>query len=241
VLGFACLLPPLSSVGALIARTITPFPHPPHRTQRAYLRHWALVQDTKPSSTESHPQSSKPWQESVSPSLNTAWPRNWHNCQYHFLSDVGFPDCPGTSFTSACDTFRSSCKLMEFIELPQSPILRYFEYRSWTKAPSLHRHYPVSAVVRASPPPQYAQPSRHRQLVDRYVRSHNGASRVACVFLVYMLPPLPRRSALGACHCSLPQTYQPSPCGLTGRPAHCPFRGLLSVHSRCGLHTRQVT
>ena len=37
------------------------------------------------------------------------------------------------------------------------------------------------------------------------------------------------------------QTYQPSPKGLSGRPAHCPFRGLLGVHSRCGLHTRAVT
>src|SRR5271165_2777879 len=26
-----------------------------------------------------------------------------------------------------------------------------------------------------------------------------------------------------------------------GRPAHCPFRGLLGVHSRYGLHTRAVT
>jgi hypothetical protein len=36
-------------------------------------------------------------------------------------------------------------------------------------------------------------------------------------------------------------SYQPSPKGLSGRPAHCPFRGLLGVHSRCGLHTRAVT
>ena len=34
---------------------------------------------------------------------------------------------------------------------------------------------------------------------------------------------------------------QPSPIPLSGRPAHRPFRGLLSVHSRCGLHTRTVT
>ena len=34
---------------------------------------------------------------------------------------------------------------------------------------------------------------------------------------------------------------QPSPKGLSGRPAHRPFRGLLGVHSRCGLHTRAVT
>ena len=36
------------------------------------------------------------------------------------------------------------------------------------------------------------------------------------------------------------QTWQPSPKGLSGRPAHCPFRGLLGVHSRCG-YTRAVT
>ena len=35
--------------------------------------------------------------------------------------------------------------------------------------------------------------------------------------------------------------YQPSPIPLSGRPAHRPFRGLLGVHSRCGLHTRAVT
>src|SRR5712664_3027432 len=56
-----------------------------------------------------------------------------------------------------------------------------------------------------------------------------------------MLSPLPRRS--GWAHSSLcfTQPYQPSPKGLSGRPAHCPFRGLLGVHSRYGLHTRAVT
>src|SRR5213079_1206056 len=37
------------------------------------------------------------------------------------------------------------------------------------------------------------------------------------------------------------QPCQPSPKGLSGRPAHRPFRGLLGVHSRYGLHTRAVT
>jgi hypothetical protein len=32
-----------------------------------------------------------------------------------------------------------------------------------------------------------------------------------------------------------------SPSRSSGRPAHRPFRGLLGVHSRCGLHTRAVT
>ena len=40
---------------------------------------------------------------------------------------------------------------------------------------------------------------------------------------------------------NLPHPYQPSPIPLSGRPAHRPFRGLLGVHSRCGLHTRAVT
>src|ERR1700675_996721 len=38
-----------------------------------------------------------------------------------------------------------------------------------------------------------------------------------------------------------PQSYQPSPIWQSGRPVHCPFRGLLGVHSRYGLHTRAVT
>ena len=35
--------------------------------------------------------------------------------------------------------------------------------------------------------------------------------------------------------------YQPSPKEASGRPAHRPFRGLLGVHSRCGLPIRAVT
>ena len=56
-----------------------------------------------------------------------------------------------------------------------------------------------------------------------------------------MLSPLPRRSGWAYCFAHSPQPYQPSPKSLSGRPAHCPFRGLLGVHSRYGLHTRAVT
>jgi hypothetical protein len=56
-----------------------------------------------------------------------------------------------------------------------------------------------------------------------------------------MLPPLPRCSRWGTPRSNLPHPYQPSPIPLSGRPAHRPFRGLLGVHSRCGLHTRAVT
>jgi len=47
-------------------------------------------------------------------------------------------------------------------------------------------------------------------------------------------------AATGVVLRSTPQPYQPSPKGSSGRPARCPFRGLLSVHSRYGLHTREI-
>ena len=72
-------------------------------------------------------------------------------------------------------------------------------------------------------------------------RARDGASRVACAFLVYMLPPLPRCSRRVQTSLKLARPYQPSPHWWTGRPAHRLFRGLLSVHSRRGLHTRTVT
>src|SRR5882724_6370299 len=56
-----------------------------------------------------------------------------------------------------------------------------------------------------------------------------------------MLPPLPRCSGRAHSSLKLAPPYQPSPKPLSGRPAHRPFRGLLGVHSRCGLHTRAVT
>src|SRR5580704_739054 len=56
-----------------------------------------------------------------------------------------------------------------------------------------------------------------------------------------MLSPLPRRSDWAYCFAHFTQPCQPSPIWQSGRPAHRPFRGLLGVHSRYGLHTRAVT
>ena len=56
-----------------------------------------------------------------------------------------------------------------------------------------------------------------------------------------MLSPLPRRSDWAYRFAHSSQPCQPSPKGSSGRPAHRPFRGLLGVHSRYGLHTRAVT
>ena len=61
--------------------------------------------------------------------------------------------------------------------------------------------------------------------------------RFPCVHAVATTPAQP----LGLLLRSFTQPYQPSPKGLSGRPAHRPFRGLLGVHSRYGLHTRAVT
>ena len=61
-------------------------------------------------------------------------------------------------------------------------------------------------------------------------RPRDGVSRVACAFLVCMLSPLPRRSDWASCFAHPSQSNQPSPIGCSGRPAHRPFRGLLSVH-----------
>src|ERR1700736_4332810 len=61
--------------------------------------------------------------------------------------------------------------------------------------------------------------------------------RFPCVHAVATTPA----QRLGLLLRSLTQPCQPSPKGLSGRPAHRPFRGLLGVHSRYGLHTRAVT
>jgi hypothetical protein len=47
-----------------------------------------------------------------------------------------------------------------------------------TEAPFLHRRYPASRVLRASPPPQAAQPDSHESPVDPSTITA-GASRVA--------------------------------------------------------------
>ncbi len=76
----------------------------------------------------------------------------------------------------------------------------------------------VAELLRTSPPPPGARPvPRGRPVGHRWPRLE--ASRVAYAFLVCMLPPLPRRSGW-AYSCSFTQPYQPSPKGLSGRPAH---------------------
>ena len=97
----------------------------------------------------------------------------------------------------------------------------------------LRQYYGPLRHARAPGPSLAGGPVTHR-------RARRGASRVARASLVYMLSPIPRHSDWVPL-CSIPQPYQPSPKWESGRPMHRPFRGLLGVHSRYGLHTRAVT
>src|SRR3979490_2943893 len=56
-----------------------------------------------------------------------------------------------------------------------------------------------------------------------------------------MLPPLPRCSGWAYSSLISPSRVSLPRKGSPGRPAHRPFRGMLGVHSRCGLHTPAVT
>jgi hypothetical protein len=66
---------------------------------------------------------------------------------------------------------------------------------------SLHRHYPASAVLRTSPPPQGARPVPHGLPVGHRLTTLWG---FPYAFLVYMLPPLPRRSGWTYCFAHSP-------------------------------------
>ena len=70
-----------------------------------------------------------------------------------------------------------------------------------------------------------------------YRGDHLCCVRFPCAHAV-ATTPAQRRTVLP---CSPTPSYQPSPKGSSGRPVHRPLRGLLTVHSRYGLHTRAAT
>ena len=138
---------------------------------------------------------------------------------------------------------------LEVIGLRHSPDLCSLPKRVRSQAPSLpacrarhgagrHRHYPASQVLRACPPPHTQPGPRGLPVCVRRTGrpSRVGASLSACVHAqAGALLPSPTTAAF-------PEIQ-------AGRLPHCPFRdlpttkslvGLLSVHSRYGLHTRQV-
>jgi hypothetical protein len=104
---------------------------------------------------------------------------------------------------------------------------------------SLHRHYPASAVLRTSPPPQGARPvPRGHPVGHRW--PHLGASRVAYAFLVYMLSPIPRRSGwaysaalLHPAVSAFPERVVGSACALSVSRLARRSLALRPAHSRC--------
>ena len=174
----------------LSGSTMTPFPHPAHRTGHANLPHPALGQASRLSfRVQRHLQF-----------LNT-------------LSEL--IGCPISR------SFTTYCVCLELRSLPSTGITRLQRYYK----PLRHPKGP-------------ACPSRASgwSSID-----HALGLPVFRALSLYMLPPLPRRSVWAYCFAHFTQPCQPSPKGSSGRPAHRPFRGLLGVHSRCGLHTRAVT
>jgi hypothetical protein len=73
-------------------------------------------------------------------------------------------------------------------------VRRCFLRPSLTEAPSLHRHYSASSVLRTSPPPQTARPISRELPVDPFMITA-GASRVAsgllCVRAIAITPAGP--------------------------------------------------
>src|SRR5439155_9610614 len=101
-----------------------------------------------------------------------------------------------------------------------------------TEAPSLHRRYPASSVVRTSPPPHTTRPGSRELSVDPYYIIA-GASRVTSDPLACMPSPLPRQVQWNLFARTVPLSSA-FPEIQAGRPLHYPFRGLLSVYSRYG-------
>ena len=109
-----------------------------------------------------------------------------------------------------------------------------------TKAPSLHRHYPASSVVRASPPPQTARPVSHELPVDSELPEPPlGFPVLRLLSCVCMLSSLPRQDCWKLFARTLPAASA-FPKRETGRLLHCAFRGLLNVYPCYGLHTHRV-
>ena len=121
----------------------------------------------------------------------------------------------------------------------QSPFRRRFLRPPSTEAPSLRRSYPASSVLRASPPSQSARPFSRELPVDP-----NFDHRWDFPCCAWSPLPACRRHYPGRIDGNLFAHTIPSasafPVLMADRLLHHCFRGLLSVHSRYGLHARQV-
>ena len=119
------------------------------------------------------------------------------------------------------------------------PFRRRFLRPPSTEAPSLHRNYPASPVLRASPPSQSARPVSHELPVDP---NHNHRWDFPCCVWSTLLTcrrQYPGRSDGNGFARTFPSSAAfPEP--MAGRPLHYALRGLLSVYLRYGLHAHRV-
>ena len=127
---------------------------------------------------------------------------------------------------------------LEGIGWRHSPDLCSLPKRVRSQAPFLRRHYPASRVLRACPPPHTARPGP-RGLPVGEPPPPLGLPVLRRISLYTCRRHYPG-GIVGCSRCSLPQRQRPSPKSRRVGSPHYLFRGLLSVHTRYGLHTRRV-
>jgi hypothetical protein len=171
----------------LNGRSMTPSPHPAHRTGRADLPHPALGQGNMP-------------------------------------GHVTRCTAPGTSRSSqGCPNLHAFAAVR--VALNQGPF----------PPPALPGF--TSTTSPSATPPNPVWPSRASSWCQWPLS--DGASRVASVFLLCVLSPLPRRKTWVHVSLASPALSAFLPLGRSRLPHHA-FRGLLSVHSRYGPHIRRM-
>ncbi len=127
--------------------------------------------------------------------------------------------------------------LEEVIGLRHSPDRCPLHKHIRSQAPSLHRHYPASRVLRACPPPHTARPVPHGRPVGVYTPPLGlpVLRRISLYTCLRHYPGLPASlgqagGTVGCARCSLFPTTAAFPDPWAGRLPHYLFRGLLSVH-----------
>ena len=104
-----------------------------------------------------------------------------------------------------------------------------------TRAPSLHRHYPASSVLRAPPPPVCGQtPETPGGRADR--QPPQTGFPCCPMFLVDMLSPTTPAKRIEPV-VQFVRSVPAFPQSRQGRPSHRVFRGRLGVHTYYGLPT----
>ena len=117
-------------------------------------------------------------------------------------------------------------------------VLRRFLRFLSTEAPSLCRNYPASSVPRASPSPHTARPVSHELPGDRKRDHRWGFPCCVGPRCLHAVDTTPAGSI--EFFARTPPSTSAFPEMSAGRLLHRTFRGLFSVHSRYGLHARQV-